>query len=66
MSTQPIVTKDTEDNHTSDESEGPTVFELASSIQQSLQELSRKINEDDTQFNKSIESIYDKLKKIEE
>ncbi|CDO95716.1 unnamed protein product [Kluyveromyces dobzhanskii CBS 2104] len=68
MSTQPIVTlepKGTEVVEKPDE-DVPTVFEIASDIQQNLHDLLRKVNDDDLQFNKSIDSIYDKLKGLED
>ena len=69
MSTQPIITSNSKDSKDSSEpptSDVPTVFDVASDIQQSLQDLLRKVNEDDAVFNKSVNSIYDKLKKMEE
>ena len=69
MSTQPIITSNSKDSKDSSEhptGDVPTVFDVASDIQQSLQDLLRKVNEDDAVFNKSVNSIYDKLKKMEE
>lgn len=68
ISTQPIVTpepKGSENSGNSNE-DVPTVFEIASDIQQKLQDLLRKVNDDDVQFNKFADSINDRLKNLEE
>lgn len=66
MSSTPEKKSTTELDSLTNEPSAPTVFELASSIQLSLQELLNNTDKEDVQFEKSINSIYERLKNLED